>query len=210
MNLMDVFLILQILFDAVLLFGILFLFHFFVNQQQRKKEEFDIVKNIQIQEMKENLEKLLSTMKQLGEDISDDIQKKITEFEEKTESFNDDIKIIEREKNFKFEMSKKESNEEDDLKNKIKIISTPINEKVKLISKKKGIDKNISGLEKKKKEFNAKPNYSTGFSSGVIKQVYKMVDGNCGIGEVVKVTKLTKAEISLILNLRENRFTAPN
>ena len=43
---MDVFLALQILFDSVLLFGVLFLFHFSVNQQQKKKEEFDIVKNI--------------------------------------------------------------------------------------------------------------------------------------------------------------------
>jgi hypothetical protein len=205
---MDIFLILQILFDAVLLFGILFLFHFSVNLQQRKKEEFDIVKNIQVQEMKENLEKLLSTMKQLGEDVSADIQKKIAEFEGKTEVFNDDIKTFERKINLKFELSKKETIEKADLKTKIAALST--NENLKLISKKKVLDKRISGFEKKQKKIIAKPNYSTGFSSGIIKQVYKMVDGNSGISEVVKATKLTKAEISLILNLRENRFTAPN
>jgi|GEM_PF-5169814 hypothetical protein len=205
---MDIFLILQILFDAVLLFGILFLFHFSVNLQQRKKEEFDIVKNIQVQEMKENLEKLLSTMKQLGEDVSADIQKKIAEFEGKTEVFNDDIKTFERKINLKFELSKKETIEKADLKTKIAALST--NENLKLISKKKVLDKRISGFEKKQKKIIAKPNYSTGFSSGIIKQVYKMVDSNSGISEVVKATKLTKAEISLILNLRENRFTAPN
>jgi len=205
---MDIFLILQILFDAVLLFGILFLFHFSVNLQQRRKEEFDIVKNIQVQEMKENLEKLLSTMKQLGEDVSADIQKKIAEFEGKTEVFNDDIKTFERKINLKFELSKKETIEKADLKTKIAALST--NENLKLISKKKVLDKRISGFEKKQKKIIAKPNYSTGFSSGIIKQVYKMVDGNSGISEVVKATKLTKAEISLILNLRENRFTAPN
>jgi hypothetical protein len=207
---MDIFLILQILFDAVLLFGILFLFHFSVNQQQRKKEEFDIVKNIQVQEMKENLEKLLSTMKQLGEDVSDDIQKKINEFEGKTESFNDDIETLERKINLKFELSKKEPNEKAGRKTKIKIAAVPINENMKLVSKKKDVDKDVSGFGKKKKRIITKPNYPTGFSSGIIKQVYKMVDGNSGISEVVQATKLTKAEISLILNLRENRFTASN
>ena len=68
--------VLQILFDSVLLFGVLFLFHFSVNQQQQKKEEFDIVKNIQVQEMKENLEKLFIDNETAGEKtVSDDIQR---------------------------------------------------------------------------------------------------------------------------------------
>src|SRR5271154_5849733 len=102
---MDVFLILQILFDSVLLFGVLFLFHFSVNQQQKKKEEFDIVKNIQVQEMKENLEKLLLTMKQLGKDVSDDIQKKIGESEEKAEAFKKNLKKLESQLSMTMELA---------------------------------------------------------------------------------------------------------
>jgi hypothetical protein len=37
-----------------------------------------------------------------------------------------------------------------------------------------------------------------------------MVDGNIDVGEIAKVTNLSRAEIHLILNLRENRFSAPN
>ena len=55
---MDIFLILQILFDATLLFGVIFLFHYSVNQAQRKREELEILKNVQIQEMKENYSRL--------------------------------------------------------------------------------------------------------------------------------------------------------
>ena len=205
---MDFFLILQILFDAVLLFGILFLFHFSVNQQQKKKEEFDIVKNIQVQEMKENLEKLLSAMKQLGKDVSDDIQKKITESEVKTKAFDESVKKIEKQLNFKNSLSQEMCGIEDEPGNRI--INSKISRKAELFLDEKEIDKSTFEIKKKKTNLVSKDGYSVGFSSAVIKQVYKMVDSNKEISEVVKTTKLTRAEVSLILNLRENRFTAPN
>jgi hypothetical protein len=205
---MDVFLILQILFDAVLLFGILFLFHFSVNQQQKKKEEFDIVKNIQVQEMKENLENLSSAVKQLGKDVSDDIQKKINEFEIKNKTFNESVKKNEKQLNRKSDLSQEVAGEKDALESAIVNLNT--SKKAKLILNKKDKDKSDLETEKSKTSFVSKSGYSVGFSSAVIKQVYKLVDSNKEISEVVKVTKLTRAEISLILNLRENRFTAPN
>jgi hypothetical protein len=207
---MDVFLILQIIFDAVLLFGILFLFHFSVNEQQKKKEELDIVKDIQVQEMKENLEKLLSAMKQLGKDVSSDIQNKIEESEEKMKVFNQNIKNFENQFMMTSNLSEKAGTEKDKLKSKVKVIRTSPNRKNEVSLDDKGIHETASSIRKEAKSLIPQTGYSIGFSSGIIKQVYKMIDGNRDIGEVVKATKLTKAEVNLILNLRENRFTAPN
>ncbi len=207
---MDVFLILQIIFDTVLLFGILFLFHFSVNEQQKKKEEFDIVKNIQVQEMKENLEKLLSEMKQLGKDVSGDIQNKIEESEEKIKVFNQNIKSFENRFKVTLDFSEKTATGKSKLKNKIKVIRAASSRTNEVSLDDKGIDENASSIGKETKSLIPKTGYSIGFSSGIIKQVYKMIDSHRDIGEVVKATKLTKAEVNLILNLRENRFTAPN
>jgi len=207
---MDIFLILQILFDSVLLFGVLFLFHFSVNQQQKKKEEFDIVKNIQVQEMKENLEKLLLTMKQLGKDVSDDIQKKISESEEKAEIFKQNLKKLEGQLSMTMDLAEEVNAERGRLENKIRLIRSTASKKEKLPSDEKVTNRSISRAEKKKKSLTPRAGYSVGFSSGIVKQVYKMIDSDSDINEISKVTKLSKAEIQLILNLRENRFTAPN
>ena len=207
---MDVFLMLQIIFDAILLFGILFLFHFSVNEQQKKKDEFDIVKNIQVQEMKENLEKLLSTMKQLGKDVSNEIQNKIDESEEKIKVINQDIKKFENQFKVTLDLSEKVGAEKDKLKNKIKVIRAETSRTNEGFSDDKGAGKTVSPIRNEAKNLIPRTSYAIGFSSGIIKQVYKMIDSNRDINEVVKVTKLTKAEVNLILNLRENRFTASN
>jgi hypothetical protein len=207
---MDVFLVLQILFDAVLLFGVLFLFHFSVNQQQKKKEEIDIVKTIQVQETKESLEKLLFTMRQLGKDVSDDIQAKINESEEKAGVLQESLKVVEERLNATLDFSGSVNADRGRLKNQVRSAKKMPNKKERLPSDEKGADKVVSRSEKKKKTLVPKIGYSVGFSSGIVKQVYKMVDGNSDINEISKSTKLSKAEIQLILNLRENRFTAPN
>jgi hypothetical protein len=207
---MDVFLVLQILFDSVLLFGVLFLFHFSVNQQQQKKEEFDIVKNIQVQEMKENLEKLLLTMKQLGKDVSDDIQKKISESEEKAEAFKKNLKKLESQLSMTMELADEVGAERARLENKTRLINSGASKREKTGSNEKNTEKSFSRVEKRKKVLRSQSGYSVGFSSEIIKQVYKMVDNDVDINEILKATKLSKAEIQLILNLRENRFTAPN
>jgi hypothetical protein len=203
---MDVFLILQIIFDAVLLFGILFLFHFSINEQQKKKEEFDIVKNIQVQEVKENLEKLLSTMKQLGKDVSNDIQDKIDESEKKIKIFNQNVINFENKLKTTLQPTEGVGVEKNEIEN-IRIVT---NKKSEIPSDDRRVEKTESPTAKTAKKSIPITGYSIGFSSGIIKQVYKMIDSNRDINEVVKATKLTKAEVSLILNLRENRFTAPN
>jgi hypothetical protein len=207
---MDIFLVLQILFDAVLLFGVLFLFHYSANQQQKKKEEFDIVKNIQVQEVKENLENLLTAMKKLGKEVSDDIQNKINEAEEKAEIFKKNLEKLESQLSVTMELAEEVNLERSRLENKVKLIRSSVNPEEKLPSDEKSSRKAILRAEKKKKAQTPRAGYSVGFSSTVIKQVYKMTDSNLNIGYISKATKLSKAEIQLILNLRENRFTAPN
>ncbi|HTA77663.1 MAG TPA: hypothetical protein VK791_10930 [bacterium] len=207
---MDVFLILQILFDAVLLFGVLFLFHFSASQQQKKKEEFDIVKNIQVQEVKENLENLLTTMKKLGKEVSDDIQNKINESEVKAEVFKQNLKNLESQLSVTMELAEEINAERGRLEGKVKAIRSSADAKGKLPSDENVVNKSVSRSEKKKKTQTLRTRYSVGFSSAVIKQVYKMADNRSDVGDISKVTKLSKAEIQLILNLRENRFTAPN
>jgi hypothetical protein len=49
-----------------------------------------------------------------------------------------------------------------------------------------------------------------GFSSKVISEVYRLADEEYELNEIVKRTKLSFAEVQLILNLRGNRFTTPN
>jgi hypothetical protein len=192
------------------LFGILFLFHFSVNLQQKKKEDFDIVKNIQIQEMKENLEKILSMMKQLGKDISDDIQKKVTESDDKIKVFNENVKNLEKELNTKFELIEKTRGEKSELGSTAKTKHSVKNKKEKFISVKKDTPEIAFGAEKKKGNSTPKTGHSISFSSNIVKQVYRMSDNNKTISHIVQETNLTRAEISLILNLRENRFTASN
>lgn len=207
---MDVFFVLQILFDAVLLFGVLFLFHFSSDQQQKRKEEVDIVKNIQVQETKENLEKLLLTMKQLGKDVSEEIQNKIIESEEKAAIFQQNIKKLENELSVALELAQEIGFERHRLENKVKVIKSVPDMKEKLPSDEK-TESRSTKVAKRKKVVNSKPSpYAVGFSSNIVKQVYKMADGNSDVLEIAKTTKLSKAEVHLILNLRENRFTAPN
>jgi septal ring factor EnvC (AmiA/AmiB activator) len=121
---MDIFPILQILFDAVLLFGILFLFHFSVHQSRKKKEEADILKNMQVQEIKENLQELLMTLKQLGKEVSDNIQEQVKEAEEKTDYFKKIIQKLQKDLNKTALLAEEITGEKKHLEEKIKVIQT--------------------------------------------------------------------------------------
>src|SRR5271154_6670973 len=121
---MDIFLILQILFDAVLLFGVLFIFHLSVHQSDKKKEEADILKNVQIQEIKENLQELLMTLKQLGKEVSENIQEQVKEAEEKTELFKKTVQKIQKDLNKAIELGEEVNNEKKRLEDKMKVMKS--------------------------------------------------------------------------------------
>jgi hypothetical protein len=220
---MEIFLILQLLFDAVLLFGILFLFNFFVHHSRKKKEELDILKNLQVQEIKENLQELLYTLKQLGKEVSDNIKGQVIEAEEKTEiikkitnQLKSDLKkavaLAEEIASEKKHLEEKLSTIRIAKKKKVFFKTQNPNEELYGINDEEGILTSGNKNEKKivkGREVNRDEN-GVGFSSAMVREVYRLADDENGINEIVQKTKLTRAEIQLILNLRGNRFTTPN
>jgi DNA repair exonuclease SbcCD ATPase subunit len=213
------FMILQILFDAVLLFGILFLFHFSVNQTQKKREEIDLIKDVQVQEMKENLQELLITLKQLGKEVSDNIQEQVREAEEKTETFKRAIQKLQKDLDKIKALGEEVDAEKNLLETKAKVIQSAKKNIPKWVPP---IEKNdsISGIERLREDQNpssiehqkfiTEPEGGIGYSSEVIKKVYRLADAEMGMNEIVRRTKLNRAEVQLILNLRGNRFSTPN
>jgi hypothetical protein len=49
-----------------------------------------------------------------------------------------------------------------------------------------------------------------GISPELVKAVYRLADMKTGTNEIIQQTQLSRAEVQLILNLRGNRFAAPN
>ena len=220
---MDFFLILQVLFDAVLLFGVLFLFHYSVNHSRKKKEESDILDNYQIQEIRENLQELLLTLKQLGKEVSDNIQEQVLEAESKAETFKKLILTLQKDLNKTMVLAEEVRSEKNRLEEKAKIIRTskkgspkalPLNEESFLKSTPSGLTEPNSGDERtlnskgKKRLQGFGP--AVGFSSGLVREIYRLADLDMDVNDIVQKTQLSRAEVQLILNLRDNRFTTPN
>jgi hypothetical protein len=217
---MNFFMILQILFDAVLLFGILFLFHFSVNQTQKKREEIDLIKDVQVQEMKENLQELLMTLKQLGKEVSDNIQEQVRDAEEKTETFKREIQKLQKDLDKIKALGEEVDAEKKLLETKAKVIQSAKKNISKWVPP---IEKNdsISGIERiieedqkpsafEPQRFINESEEAIGYSSEIIKKVYRLADAEMGMNEIIRRTKLNRAEVQLILNLRGNRFSTPN
>lgn len=219
---MDIFMVLQILFDAVLLFGILFLFHYLTNQTQKKKEDSDILKSVQVQEIKENLQDLLLTLKQLGKEVSDNIQEQVREAEEKTEHFKKTVAKLQKDMTKVYSLAEVIGNEKKHLEDKANAIEIAKKSIPKTMEDKEAFSPFSNNLEKPKplageinrknlKDFESvKAERGVGFSSSVIKEVYRLADDSLAINEIVQKTKLSRAEVQLILNLRGNRFSTPN
>lgn len=220
---MDIFLILQILFDAVLLFGILFLFHFSVNQTQKKREEWDVLKNIEVQEIKENLQELLLTLKQLGKEVSDNIQDQVREAEDKTEIFKKNLDKMKKDLNKSLILAQELSAEKKRLEDKVRVVKSAKKNTIKNSpsvteaylnesgNKREVFFKRVAEKDDSLKNKNLYPNQNVmGFSSDLIREVYTLADKDVGLNEIIHRTKLSRAEIQLILNLRGNRFTTPN
>ena len=219
---MDLFLMLQVFFDAVLLFGILFLFHYSVHHTQKKKEESDVLKEIQIQEMKENLQELLMTLKQLGKEVSENIQEQVRDAETKTDVFKKTIAKLQKDLSRVSKLSEAVTGEIRHLEEKSSAIETAKKNTLKAHPP-QPMDRlsalpEVRNREEKKRVEKASPvgfgfdgsEKTMGFSSGLVREIYKMADGKADINEIVQLTKLSRAEVQLILNLRGNRFTTPN
>jgi hypothetical protein len=208
---MDVFMIIQFLFDAGLLFAIFFLFHYSVNQGQKKREEWDLLKNMQIQEMKENLQELLLTLKQLGKEVSDNIQEQVRVAEDKTELFKKVLSKLQKDLKKTLELAEEVNGEKKHLEEKMGVIQMAKKTfpKVRPADLSSKTSKQFSGKIFSKTKEN-ETGEMVGFSSGIIKEVYRLADEEHELNEIVKRTQLSHAEVQLILNLRGNRFTTPN
>jgi chromosome segregation ATPase len=218
----EVFYILQILFDAVLLFGILFLFHFSVYQNQKKKEESDILKDIRVQEIRENLQELLMTLKQLGKEVSENIQEQVKTAEIKTEIFKKNIIRFQRDLTKVTRLSDDLNTERVRLEEKASAIEASKRKAPKILPAiQNDLMASDSGMKKNgpasKEENSSTADFgfngsakNMGISPELVKVVYRLADLKTGINDIIRQTKLSRAEVQLILNLRGNRFAAPN
>ncbi len=220
---MDFFLILQIIFDVVLLFGILFLFHFSVHQTDKKKEDSDILKDVQVQEIRDNLQELLMTLKQLGKEVSDNIQEQVKEAETKTESFKKTISKFQKDLTKVNKISDELNQERLRLEEKTNVIEAAKMKDSRVVSQARDSSAiSDMGLKKSATKINGgqqKPSMdielnggakNMGVSSDLVREVYRLADLRKETNEIIQRTKLSRAEVQLILNLRVNRFATPN
>lgn len=212
---MEFFLILQILFDAVFLFGILFLFHYSVHHSKKKGEESDVLKNLQVQEMKENLQELLMTLKQLGKEVSENIREQVELAEEKAEKLKKIVARLGKDLEKAQTLAAEVGDERQQLEEKANAIQAAKKSFPKVYP---SADQAFLGFKTDSeavKGRNSNPlsrgeKGGVGFSSDIVKEVYRLADTKIGANEIIRRTKLTRAEVQLILNLRGNRFTTPN
>jgi seryl-tRNA synthetase len=206
---MDVFMVLQFFFDGVLLFAIIFLFNYSITQTHKKKEDLDILKNMQVQEIKENLQELLLTLRQLGKEVSDNIQEQVREAETKTELFKKVLGKLQKDLKKTLELAEEVNDEKNQLENKMSVIRMGRKSSVKVerpqIEKLHSVD-----LREKNKRPETEQDKIVGFSSQVVREVYRLADEELELNEIVRQTKLNRAEVQLILNLRGNRYSTPN
>jgi len=214
---MGFFLILQVLFDAVFLFGILFLFHYSVQHSRRRGEEQDVLKNLQVQEVKENLQELLLTLKQLGQEVSENIREQVEMAESRTDVLRKTLDRLEKDLENARVLSGEVDEEKRHLEGKAGLLRAAKREQAKA----QGDDPRsylapgltapgVDPVMPIKSETIPGRRAGVGFSSGTVKEVYRLADEEKGIQEIIRRTKLTRAEVRLILNLRGNRFTASN
>jgi DNA repair exonuclease SbcCD ATPase subunit len=214
---MGFFLTLQVLFDAVFLFGILFLFHYSVQRAKRRGEEQDVLKNLQVQEVKENLQELLLTLKQLGQEVSESIREQVETAESRTDTLRKTLARLERDLESARILSGEVGEEKRHLEEKASLLRAAKREQ----SKNQGENPRaylapgltapvVDPVMPAKSEVGSGRRAGVGFSSGTVKEVYRLADEEKGIQEIIRRTKLTRAEVQLILNLRGNRFTASN
>jgi hypothetical protein len=190
------FLILQTIFDAVLLTAIVFIFHFTNHQAQKKKEEADLLKSLQVQEIKDQLQELLLTLKQLGKEVSDDIQNQVLEAELKTEQIKKITVKLQKDLRKTLLLAEEANAEKKRLEEKVEIIRMTPKKKSDLTPSRSGSEKGLENLPLQ--------------DSDLVRRVYELADARVDVDSISKKTQLTQGEIQLILNLRGNRFSTPN
>jgi hypothetical protein len=215
---MEMLSVLQIVFDAVLLFGILFVFHYSVNQSQKKNEETQIVKDLRVDEIRENLQELLLTLKQLGKEVSENLQEQVRDAEAKTEKLKKMIGKMDKDLLKVVQLSETIEREREHLEEKEALLQASRNKRPIPSTVREIEDLALKSLPPQIKKSVDDPSdlvdpFSVGgsqFSTKVLREVYRLAEKNNDLSDIAHKTKLSKAEVQLILNLRGNRFSTPN
>ena len=160
------------------------------------------------------------TLKQLGKEVSDDIHEQVLEAEVKTELFKKTIQKLQKDLNKTLALAEEVNVERQRLEDKLDVIQkakkkeAPAPRYLPQVEEGRSEDKPLKALGnaagKKRMKIDRPLEGAIGFSSGVVKEVYRMADEDQAIGEIVHKTQLSRAEVQLILNLRGNRFSTPN
>jgi len=205
------FVALQLVFDGVLLFAILFLFHYTVSRAQKKKDYESLLKSLEVEEIKQDLQELLVTLKQVGSEASEGIQQKVREAEAKTKRLRELVRKVDTDLDRISRLSQDVTGEKDRLDEKWSLMQAGNH-----ATRSSGRESKSSAAPAGAAPRSAEPSgtapagQTLAFSSDAVREIYRLADSSVEIGEIARRTKLTRGEVQLILNLRGNRFTTPN
>jgi predicted nuclease with TOPRIM domain len=211
---MTLFVILQILFDAALVAAMLFGFSYIWQKVQHRREDDEVLRNVELQELRAGLEELLVTVRQVGGEVSERLQDKVKEAEKtlsQLESILDELKPDLEEIQA---LSRDVASEKEHLEAKRVSLKSSRRPAMPLPMLEEdlslgGEDDEEDG-ESSRTEDSLVSSTAVGFPSSAVKEIYRLADNQLNVGEIARQTHLTRGEIQLILNLRSNRFTTPN
>ena len=208
---MTVFLVLQVFFDAALLFGFLFLFHYATQKVQNRREDEAVLKNLESQELRSGLQELLVTLRQVGGDVSGDLQAKVRDAEAAGEKIGKQLEELGKNLKSLEKTAEAVLAEKEHLESKAQALQAARKKSSKSSG---GVSTPESLLTAEEEmefaEEDAEPSNAVGFSTKAVKEIYRLADKDLNVTEIARKTHLTRGEVQLILNLRGNRFSTPN
>jgi len=211
------FVALQLVFDAVLLFAILFLFHFTVSRVHRKKDDENLIRSLEVEEIKQDLQELLVTLKQVGSEASEGIQQKVKEAEAKTKRLKDLLRKLDTDMSRISHLSQEMAGERERLDEKWGMMQaarrhreTPAPDPRKEEPKEAPGGNDPAPTGRKAPSEGKEPGEGMAFSPEAVREIYELADASMDVSEIARRTRLTRGEVQLILNLRGNRFTTSN
>jgi predicted nuclease with TOPRIM domain len=210
---MTLFVILQLLFDAALVVGMLFAFNFVWQKLQHRREDEEVLRNVELQELHAGLQELLVTVRQVGGEVSGRLHDKVREAEKTLTRLESILDGLRPEMEDLRELAKEMASEKEHLEAKrVSLKSTRRSEAPLSIFENDFHPQDLEADDEAAEEVEGTSVSSAGvgFPSSAVKEIYRMADSHMDVGEISRRTQLTRGEVQLILNLRSNRFTTPN
>jgi FtsZ-binding cell division protein ZapB len=207
---MTLFVILQILFDAALVVAMLFGFNFVWQKVQQRREDEEVIRNVELQELRAGLEELLVTVRQVGGEVSERLQDKVKDAEASINRLDSILEELRPELGELQELSREVASEKEHLESKRVSLKSSRRSAVPLPVLKEDLPLDVEEDEDDGAEASLISSTAVGFPSSAVKEIYRLADNRMDVGAIARQTHLTRGEVQLILNLRSNRFTTPN